>query len=239
MMTPLLNLIWPPTCPACDLFTERAGFCPPCASSLIEGAKHACPSCAGVYVTPPVGGGDHLCGRCLSEPPPWGRALAAYAYGAAMKDALVRWKSRPDPTLSREMCRLMLSAHVGRGWEALGPQTLVCPIPSPRSALRARGFNPSGLLARHMGRHFGWRVILGLALRRGKGSSKGLSASARARRLRGLFRAESRHVSGAHIVLVDDVMTSGATVRAASQVLLKAGAHAVDLALLARAPLDP
>ena len=137
------------------------------------------------------------------------------------------------------MAHLMRVGHAARGWEAMPEGTIVCPVPSPYAALVRRGFNPAGILATSMSRQFGWPLIVGLKLSGAKGSSRGLNSEARARRLRGLFEGKPAKVRGAAVVLVDDVMTSGATARAASRALLKAGAQSVDLALLARTPLDP
>mgnify|MGYP001080737526 CR=1 FL=1 len=238
MLTSCLDLMWPPSCPACDAPSEFLAFCAPCTSSLISGGDHACPLCGGVYLTPAVGGGDHPCGACLKRPPPFLRALGAYAYGAALRDAIIRWKNRPDHTLSPLMCALMVRGHEGRSWERAPSGTLVLPIPSPRMALARRGFNPAGLLARAMARRWGWTLIHGLSLRRTKRSSLGLTRRERERRLRGSFKASSRRLKGRDIVLVDDVMTTGATVRAATRACRLAGARSVQIACLSRAPLD-
>ena len=238
MLTSCLNLIWPPRCIACDAGAGEPHFCAPCASSLVSGAAHACPVCAGVYLTPPVGGGDHTCGACLKTRPPFERARAAYAYGGALRDAMIRWKNRPDHTLSRAMCSLMLAGHRGRRWCDLEGDVIVVPIPSARAALLRRGFNPAGLLARALARERGWPLIHALKVRGHKGSSAGLNARQRERRLRGAFAVRSGRIRGATVVLVDDVMTTGATARAAARVCRRAGASSLQIALLSRVPLD-
>ncbi len=239
MLTTLLDAIWPPRCAACDSRVDRGPFCPPCGASLVRGTDVACPRCGGVYLTPPVGGGDHLCGACLSKPPPWTRAVGAYAYGGALRDAVVRWKSRPDHPLGPDLVDLMVTGHEAGGWEALSPDTVVVPVPSPRRQLARRGFNPAGLLARGLARRWGWRLIVGLEVRGRKGSSRGLSRSRRQHRLRGVFRGEHASLRHASVLLVDDVMTTGATARAATRACRRAGASSVAVAVLARAPLDP
>lgn len=238
MMTPLLDLLWPPACSACGASPVKRPLCLPCEATLIGGALAACPGCGGVYLTPPVGGGDHRCGACLTRDPPWVRAVGAYAYGGALRDAIVRWKSRPDHTLSPAMQRLMIEGHEAAGWAPTSEVTCVVPVPSPSSALRRRGFNPAGLLARAMARHWGLPVITGLRVKPGKGSSHGATRSARSRRLRGVFRGDPDTLSGASIMLVDDVMTTGATARAAARACALAGAQSLTVAVLARAPLD-
>jgi predicted amidophosphoribosyltransferase len=238
MLNPLLDLLWPPLCSACEAAPGRRPLCPPCEATLVSGLDGACPGCGGVYLTPPVGGGDHRCGACLTKDPPWVRAVGAYAYGGALRDAIVRWKSRPDHTLSPAMTRLMIEGHAEADWAAMPPTTRVLPVPSPPGALRRRGFNPAGLLARSMASHFGWRLITGLTMTSGKGSSRGVTRVARARRLQGVFHGDPRVISGAPVLLVDDVMTTGATARAAARACARAGAQSVAVAVLARAPLD-
>jgi predicted amidophosphoribosyltransferase len=238
MLNPLLDLLWPPACAACDAPPGRRPLCLPCEASLVSGHGSACPGCGGVYLTPPVGGGDHRCGECLTKDPPWVRAVGAYAYGGALRDAVVRWKSRPDHTLSPAMARLMIEGHAEADWGPMSVSTLVVPIPSPPRALRRRGFNPAGLLARSMASHWGARLITGLRVKSEKGSSRGATRALRARRLRGAFRGDPSALAGASVVLVDDVMTTGATARAAARACARAGAQSVAVAVLARAPLD-
>lgn len=237
-MHALLDLLWPPRCSACDIETHQSPFCPPCQASIVSGLEHACPRCGGVYLTPVPGGGDHPCGGCLQKPPPWVRATGALAYGGALRDGIVRWKTRPDHTLGPGMVAMMVSAAESAGWERLSPDTLVVPVPSPWGQLRRRGFNPAGVLARGLAAHLGLRLVLGLQLTRSKGSSRGLSPSRRARRLSGLFHGHPERLGGSPVLLVDDVMTTGATARAATAACRRGGASFVEIAVLARAPLD-
>ena len=239
MLDPILNLLWPRRCASCGLSVSQGLFCVPCARSLISGIGLACPRCGGVYLTPPVGGGDHLCGACLKTPPPWTRAVGAWAYGGAMRDAIVRWKSSPDHTLGPALVTLMVQAHEAAGWEALPTTTCVVPVPSPLSQLASRGFNPAGLLARGMARRYRWPLICGLRLGRTKGSSRGLGKKHRQRRLVGVFEGQRAQLAGMTVLLIDDVMTTGATARAAARACRRAGAKSVHVAVLARAPLDP
>jgi len=238
MISSLLDLLWPPRCAACSDDPVDRPLCPPCTSTLVSGLTSACPTCGGVYLTPPVGGGDHRCGHCLSRPPPWTRAVGAYAYGGAIRDAIVRWKSRPDHTLSPAMSQLMVEGLEGFDWGALPSSMSVVPIPSPPGALRRRGFNPAGLLARSLATHLRWPLITSLSVTSEKGSSRGASRAARARRLRGAFRGDPKRLSGASILLVDDVMTTGATAHAAARACARAGAQSIAVVVLARAPLD-
>ncbi|MDP6944055.1 MAG: double zinc ribbon domain-containing protein, partial [Myxococcota bacterium] len=186
MLNPLLDLVWPPRCAACDAPTPQGSLCAPCRTGLVVGTDHACPRCGGVYLTPPPGGGDHTCGGCLVAPPPWTRATGAFAYGGPLRDAIVRWKSQPDHTLGPALVDLMLGQATIAGWDRLPPETLIVPIPSPYAQVARRGFNPAGLLARGLAQRLGRRLSLALRLARHKPSSRGLNKRRRARRLRGV-----------------------------------------------------
>jgi len=234
----LLELIYPSTCASCEEpAPPGALLCRPCAQSLVPAAGACCPVCALVYLSPPPGSSDHTCGDCLRARPPYVLVRAAYAYGAAVADAVARWKNRPDHTLGPALARLMCAAGAAAGWGADVPRdALVVPIPSHRQALRRRGFNPAGALARAFARRHRLRLrARGLRCARPIPSSRGLGRAARERRVSGAFVASPRALAGRRVVLVDDVMTTGATVRTAARACLRAGAAEVRVFVLARA----
>lgn len=235
----LLDLVYPRRCASCDVLlpAERVLFCPPCAGSLVPAAGASCPRCAAVYLDLP-GGGRHVCGACLRAEPPFLSAAAAFAYGAALQDAVSRWKGRPDESLTRPLCALAEVALSAAGARSSWPDgAIVVPVPAHRSRLRQRGFNPAGQLARHLARWAGLPLAArGLRATRAAATSRGQRRGARERRVRGAFAAREALVRGRAVVLVDDVMTTGATVRAATRALLAAHAREVHVAVLARAP---
>jgi predicted amidophosphoribosyltransferase len=239
MWNTLLDLVLPLRCAGCDSPVRSTLFCGPCGATLVHGDGDCCPRCGDIRLDPPAGGGTHTCGRCLAEPPPFARARGAFAYGGALREVVTAWKNAPDHTRGPPLARLMAGRAGACGWAALPRETLVVPIPSPDSRLRVRGFNPAGVLAAGLGRALDFRVeALGLQIGRSVAATRGLGWKARQRRLRGVFVGAAERIAGRPVLLVDDVMTTGTTVRAASRALLRAGAASVEVAVLARTPRD-
>ena len=233
----VLDTIVPRLCGACLAPDAPGALCRPCMESLVPAAGDCCPRCGLIWLTPPAGGGSHTCGPCLATPPPFERARAAWAYGGALKDAITRWKNAPAHALGPSLAALMLEAATEAGWDAREPGTVVVPVPGHPKRIRQRGFHPAGVLARHVARALALPLLpCGLVARRAPRSSQGQGRAARRRRLRGVFAPRDRRLRDRSILLVDDVMTTGATARAATEACLRGGATRVDVALLARTP---
>ena len=157
--------------------------------------------------------------------------LSAVHYEGAVPELVARWKYLPDPTLSRPLARLLeqaLHAWGGRGG-------LVVPVPQGEASWHRRGFSPSVDVARAMG-----RPLRAAVKRRGRAPAQvGLTARQRRRNVRRLFEiAPQAGVTGEHVLLVDDVVTTTATATAVARLLREAGARSVTVASVARAPLD-
>ena len=255
-LTALADLLWVPRCAACDNFVALAGgdsvsaaFCPVCIESLVPTGSPRCPICG---LTFDGVGKDHVCGHCMADRPAFSSAYAPFLYGGAVKQAILRFKYRPAPWLSTQLGRLLFNRDgskgglhhlplplVGEGRDGvLAIPDVVMPVPSHPSRLRQRGFNQSALLARYVAAAY--RVPMDTTtLRRTRGTmpQAGLNRAQRLKHLRGAFLACSTpRLTDARVLLIDDVVTTTATIRSAARALIGAGARRVDVLSLARAP---
>ena len=177
------------------------------------------------------------CSACLRHPPGLDACHAAVDYGYPWSGALAEFKFHGDPGWAGALATLLCSTP----WvePALEAADLVLPIPLAPRRLRERGFNQSLLLARALAAH---KADAGLLLRvRDTEAQSGLARAARLRNLRTAFAVEPMHaarLAGRRVMLVDDVMTTGATLQAAAAVLRQAGAARVEAVVLARTPID-
>lgn len=232
----LVDLVLPPRCPACGATVAVQGtFCAACWASLhfLEDAE-GCAVCgepAGAQVTFT----GWVCGRCLTYPPAFTQARAAFVYGGAIRRAILAFKHR-----DREELAAMFARHMARAAERLlAPRdALLVPVPLHRWRLWRRGYNQAVLLARGLARQTGhaWLPDALERVRRTR-TQQGLRRRERLRNLRGAFRVAPRRrdqIRGRIVILVDDVLTTGSTAERCASVLLKAGAREVRVLTLAR-----
>ena len=232
----LADLVWPPRCAACgtrvgafEPADPASGFCPVCATSLMPITSPMCPRCAFPFEGE---GGDHLCGECLLDPPAFETARALFQYGEAAAKAVTRLKYGVMPHLAEVMGRMLLPA-VSR----LGAVDLVVPVPLHRSRLVSRGFNQSALLAQPISRWIAAPLAGNAVVRtRATASQAGLNREDRRKNLRGAFSVPIPGcVAEKRVLVVDDVVTTGTTVRELSRCLMQAGAKSVVVVAFARA----
>lgn len=233
----VLSSRWPNRCAVCHAATAgRLGrVCGDCAS------RHAAwrARCAGCAQALPAAAEDALarCGRCLREAPPWSRAVCALDYDHPWDRLLTSLKFRDGLDL--------LPWCVDRLVHALSPSgppsiDLVLPVPLSRARLAERGYNQAWELARRLARELGLRARA-RELQRLIDTPHQLSLprDRRAANVRGAFQVPGsarEALAGRRIALVDDVMTTGATLAEASRTLLAAGAAQVEVWVLARTP---
>lgn len=233
-LTGLFDLLLPAACPLCNQLlgpSPHPAVCSTCLANLLAPPTPSCPSCALPY--PTDGGTDHHCEPCLRQPPPFVRIHALGPYADSLREAITAFKYRGRIDLDRPFGRLLSQ----RLRETTNPADfdLILPVPLHPARLRERGYNQSMLLARVLSREFKRPLEL-RRLRRTRPTppQQGLNAALRQANLRQAF-ALSQPLQGQHILLVDDVVTTTATARECSRVLLDGGAGLVSLAVLARA----
>ena len=179
-----------------------------------------------------LGGAQELhCASCLAYPPAYHSARAALRYDDASRPLVLAFKhgGRTDRLAS-------FAAQMQRaGRVALGAADQLVPVPLHRSRLIRRRYNQSALLARALSRRTGTPVAQPIIRTRRTRSQGELSAVGRRRNVGGAFAVpDPEAVSGRHLVLIDDVMTTGATLNACARTLKRAGAARVDALCLAR-----
>lgn len=226
----LAELLLPATCAACRALTEGdAPFCAVCAITL-DPIRAPCPRC-GLPLPAPGGDAQVPCLGCQRHAPPWHAAHAPFAYAGELAAAIRRFKLGPEPTLARPLARLLTPSL-----DRIAVDAFV-PVPLHPARLRRREFNPSSLLARAARRRRDPPVVEALDRLRDTPPQGTLDAAARRDNVRHAFAVAARHrpiVRGAHLCLVDDVLTTGATAEACTAALLDGGAARVTVLTLAR-----
>jgi ComF family protein len=233
----LLDSVLPPLCLGCSEIVETPGaLCAACWQSFSFVAPPYCARCAAPFAQDP--GRSALCGVCLARPPRYRRARAALIYDTRSRRLLLPFKHGDRTDLARACGRWMARA----GSELLAEADLVAPVPLHWRRLFTRRYNQAQLLARVAVREaaVGTRPRLApdlLRRRRWTGSQSGLRAQERRGNVRQAFDIHPRwlaEVAGKTVLLVDDVLTTGATVEACARVLQRGGARHVDVLTLAR-----
>ncbi|HEY3450708.1 MAG TPA: double zinc ribbon domain-containing protein [Myxococcales bacterium] len=224
-MKGLLDLLFPPRCAGCrELVGSPGPFCPRCRETLSEVPMARCPTCGEPDVVGP-------CAHCLAEPPDYERVVAPFLHGGALADAIHRLKYEDRPQLAPALASLVAAA--------LRPELdwcdLVAPISLHPHRLKSRGYDQALLLARALAGPAG-RPVVPRAVRRVRDTTPQVGKD-RAQRRQNVAEAfaASPELSGKKVLLVDDVLTTGATAQAAARACRMAGAMAVRVAALARA----
>jgi ComF family protein len=210
MRARLARLVFGGTCFVCR-GAARETLCEHCDADLPRLREPACPRCA---LDSPSGA---LCGRCLAQPPHYDATVAALAYRFPA-DALVHaLKFRGELALAPLLGGLILERTRNTSADC------IVPVPLSRERLRERGYNQAVEIARHLG----GRLELDACVReRDAPPQTGLDREARRRNVRGAFRCR-RSFAGERVAVVDDVMTTGATLDELARTLKAAGAASV------------
>lgn len=229
----MLDALLPPRCAVCGEPVDRPRtLCLTCWSGLCFLARPQCAVCGHPFET--ASPGEPVCGDCLATPPPWRRGRSALAYDESSRPLVLGFKHGDRLHLTSLLAGWMRLA----GAELLADADVIVPVPLHRWRLIARRYNQAAALAHALGRLSGIPVADRALVRVKRTSSQGhLTKSQRARNVQGAFRVDDRRqsaIAGRRVLLVDDVLTSGATAGACTRVLLRAGAASVELLTLAR-----
>lgn len=238
-----LDLLLPPACAGCGAHLPREGsrpprrICPRCRTRLVAPAHPRCERCEAPQGTgrPP----DRACPRCGDWP-----AVLRWARTAALlrppADALVHaLKYDGWPELGEEMGALMARIALPNGGSLAG--RVLVPVPTTARRLRERGYHQAEVLARALAREGGGHLLPALVREGGGESQVALHPDERRTNVKGAFQLRDsarRRIRGGEVVLVDDVLTTGATAIAAAEALVEGGADGVVLLTFARALPD-
>jgi ComF family protein len=234
----LLDAVLPQHCEACERplpLGHGACLCATCRAAMAPPPAPLCRSCG---VPLGISGPSDACPSCIHHPPAFAAARAAALYLPAasglnpLAAAVQGLKYRGRRKLAGALGALLAERY------PFAPDALLVPVPLHRARLAFRGFNQALLLARALGRRRGLPVAARLLVRtRATQAQARLPAAERRRNLDGVFAvAAPRLCASRSIVLVDDVLTTGATADACARSLLAAGAARVDVYTVGRAP---
>ncbi|WP_235830125.1 ComF family protein [Algihabitans albus] len=230
----VLDALLPPRCLVTNEAVDRPGQLSPAAWRAVDFiAPPLCASCGLPFEVDP--GPDAVCGACARKQPAYDRARAVMRYDEGSRSLVLRFKHADRTEATPAFARWMARA----GAVQLEACDVIAPVPLHRWRLLRRRYNQAALLAHQLGRLSGKAVVPDLLLRRRNTPSQGrLSRGQRRLNVRGAFAVAPRRsgqVVGASILLIDDVLTTGATLEACARALKRAGAARVEVLTLARA----
>jgi len=228
----LFDRLLPAPCLVCGLSSPTYQLlCPDCDRALprLSQQPFLCRCCS-----LPLQSDAPLCGKCLHKPPAFTQSNIAFGYGHPLDFLIQQFKYRRQLSSGKLLARLLADTCQ----DSTRPDFLV-PVPIHWRKRWQRGFNQSELIAYWVGKHLDIPVLSACQQLHHHHSQKGLGRTGRLKNLRQSFGITpgTRHkIDRAHIALIDDVVTTTATARTLSELLLKAGAQQVDIWALARTP---
>lgn len=233
------NLLFPRRCVFCGLSRQGGGpcLCGPCQEALHTIRQPWCGVCgypAEIDYTVPED--NFVCAKCRLQAPPFNRARSIVLYESAFKGLMAFYKYQGQPGALDEIRPLLKEYHLNHGDDYR--DLTVVPVPLHQSKCRSRGFDQAVLLARVVAEVFNLPLAAGAVTRvRATETQTRMSRKKRIENMRGAFSVcDVSLVEDRRVLVVDDVMTTGATVGEVSRVLKKNGARWVEVLTLGRAP---
>ena len=231
-----VELLFPASCLACQTefgpSPDHICFCLDCRDEIVRGDWPVCRRCASRV--PKIPGAVDECAHCRDQKFRFDRTIALGDYDGLLREQALTMKRDRSERLATAIGRLMV-ARLGDSLRALQPDVIV-PIPMHAWRRLARGTNPPAALAATLGQEFGWPVFSRLLVRsRNTQPQIGLSHPARFRNVHGQMQVRKSYLlESPHVLLVDDILTTGATCSEAARILKRAGATEVTVLVAAR-----
>ncbi|MBN2208592.1 MAG: ComF family protein [Candidatus Coatesbacteria bacterium] len=242
----LFQLVFGSGCLLCGQTRPDSALCQGCAAAFQRLGQACCAKCGKPRFEPSAVAsvGPFVCGECLTEKRHFDHAVSTFLYEGRMRDAILTFKYRKRFRIGGILGTLLahslpprLKSHPATD-ETVKPDVVI-PVPLHISRLREREFNQSAILAKHLSEALDLPTHYSALERiRATEFQSMLSPSRRVENVRNAFKVTSpKAVSGAHVLLVDDIFTHGATANECAKALKKAGAESVVVATLATPPL--
>ena len=228
----ILDSVLPPSCLVCSEPVASDGqFCVTCFTKVNFIAPPFCACCGVPFNFQPAFGKDQLCTACNTFHPAYNVARAAIRYDETARRMILPFKYGDKAEVAPHLAQLMRRA----GDELLQVADLLVPVPLHPTRLRQRRYNQAALLATSLAKLTGRAVNLDVLIRtRATVPLEGMDAAARRDELEGAISLkEKAHLQGRHILLIDDVMTTGATAHQCARALRSGGARQVDVLTVA------
>ncbi len=226
-MKKIFNLLLPSSCLVCKQKLSHLSFlCGDCHAKLVFN-KQVCEQCA-----LPIESGKK-CGACLSSPPPFNITLAPFCYKPPLTTWITQLKFQQKLANAKILAEI-LALEIEKHYKNQEMPSLIVPIPLHSQRLRQRGFNQAVEIAKPIAKKFNLPLIYD-HFRRDKNTQAQslLSAYARRANMAGAFKID-RSIAADHVAIVDDVMTTGQTVRVFSRLLQQSGIKKIDVWCCAR-----
>lgn len=233
---PVMVTVFPSFCRLCGRALEVSGEKIVCFRCLQRVERHAgpyCPICGRFYHQSEAS--VEPCGQCLKQPPPFSRHRSLGPYSGRLKEVILLFKYKDCEALSRPLARMMYEHPAGR--EIFEGLDCILPVPLHRKREKIRGFNQAALLGRSISELSGVPFLSGVLVKtRTTPAQVSLEAADRESNLKGAFEVRKAHqIAGKTVLLVDDVFTTGSTLKECAGQLEKAGAREIRALTLARA----